>query len=63
VKNDFGTAYTKEFKIEVIRLLEVGDKPEAQIARGLGVRRNMLYKWQDQLSTKAENALKVPAVS
>ncbi len=46
------TTYTKEFKLEAIRLLEAGDKPGTQIARELGIRRNMLYKWQDQLSNK-----------
>jgi transposase-like protein len=52
------TTYTKEFKLEAIRLLEAGDKPGTQIARELGIRRNMLYKWQDQLSTKGEDAFK-----
>jgi transposase-like protein len=46
------TTYTKEFKLEAIRLLEAGDKPGTQIVKELGIRRNMLYKWQDQLSTK-----------
>jgi transposase len=52
------TTYTKEFKLEAIRLLEAGDKPGTQIARELGLRRNMLYKRQDQLSTKGEDAFK-----
>jgi transposase-like protein len=38
------TTYTKEFKLEAIRLLEAGDKLGIKIARKLGVRRNMLYK-------------------
>ena len=50
------TTYTKEFKLEAIKLLEAGDKPGAQIARELGVRRNMLYKWQEQLSSKGDSA-------
>jgi len=33
------TTYTKEFKLEAIRLLEAGDKPGTQIARELGIRR------------------------
>ena len=39
--------YTKEFKLEAVRLLESSDKPGADIARELGIRRNMLYKWQE----------------
>lgn len=42
-------SYTKEFKLEAVRLLEHGDKPAADLARELGLRRNQLYKWQAQL--------------
>ena len=51
-------SYTKEFKLEAIRLLESGEKPGADIARELGIRRNMLYKWQQQLNVKAGEAFK-----
>jgi len=50
--------YTKEFKIEAVRLLESGEKPGADLARELGVRRNLLYKWQEQLSSKGDDAFK-----
>ena len=39
---------TKEFKLEAIRLLESSDKTGTEIARELGLRRNMLYKWLDE---------------
>mgnify|MGYP001582580063 CR=1 FL=1 len=42
-------SFAKEFKLEAVRLLECGDKPAAEIARELGIRRNKLYKWQEQL--------------
>ena len=48
--------FSKEFKQEAVRLLETTDKPAADLARELGVRRNQLYKWQEQLSTKGEDA-------
>ena len=38
--------FTKEFKLEALRLMEESGKPAAEIARELGVRRNQLYKWQ-----------------
>ncbi len=41
--------YTKEFKLEAIKLMETSDKPAADIARELGLRRNQLYKWKEQL--------------
>jgi transposase len=48
--------YTKEFKLEAVRLLEAGDKPAAELARELGVQRNQLYKWQEQLAEQQEAA-------
>lgn len=38
-----------EFKQEVVRLMEESDRPAAEIAMELGVRRNQLYKWNEQL--------------
>lgn len=46
--------FTKEFKLEAVRLLERGDKPAADLARELGIRRNQLYKWKEQLQAKGE---------
>jgi len=37
--------YTKEFKIEAVRLLELGHTPASDLARELGVRKNVRYKW------------------
>jgi len=41
--------YTKEFKLEAIRLMEASDKPAAQVARELGLRRDQLYKWKEPM--------------
>ncbi len=46
--------YTKEFKLEAVRLLELGQKPATQLAMELGVARNQLYKWQEQLKKNGE---------
>lgn len=50
--------FTKEFKLEAIRLLETSDKKGTEIARELGIRRNLLYKWQDEYNSKGANAFK-----
>jgi transposase len=42
-------SFTKEFKLEAVRLLERGNKSAADLARELGIKRNQLYKWQEQL--------------
>jgi transposase len=41
--------YDQQFKLEAVRLLELEQKPAAQLALELGVARNQLYKWQAQL--------------
>ena len=46
--------FTREFKLEAVRLLESSGNPAAELARELGVRRNQLYKWQEQLSAKGK---------
>ncbi len=48
--------YTREFKLEAVKLLEQGSKPPADLARELGIRRNLLYKWQAQLQGKGKDA-------
>jgi transposase-like protein len=48
--------FTKEFKLEAIRLVEHSGKSGTELARQLGVRRNQLYKWQSELRGRAERA-------
>jgi transposase len=48
--------YSKEFKLEAIRLAEKADKPITELARELGIRVNQIYKWKQQLSDKREDA-------
>ncbi len=45
--------YTREFKLEAIRLAEVGDKTASQVARELGLRVNQIWKWKQQLEREA----------
>ncbi len=48
--------YTKEFKVEAIRLADESDKPVTQVARELGLRVNQIYKWRKQLELKQDGA-------
>lgn len=48
--------YTKEFKLEALRLMEQSDRPASAIAMQLGIRRNQLYKWKEQMEKKGEVA-------
>jgi transposase len=48
--------YTREFKIEAVRLMRESDRPTSAIAVELGIRRNQLYKWAEQLEKKNSEA-------
>jgi transposase len=48
--------YSKEFKVEAIRLADESDKPVTQVARELGLRVNQIYKWRKQLEVKQDDA-------
>jgi transposase len=50
------TVFTREFKLEAVRLLEEGKKPAAELARELGLRRNQLYKWKEQTDAHGSTA-------
>ena len=47
--------FSKQFKLEALRLLEHSDKSGADLARELGVRRNQLNKWRRELQLHGED--------
>jgi transposase len=48
--------YTREFKLEAVRLSESSEKTVAQIARDLGVPERVLYRWRHELREQREQA-------
>jgi len=46
--------YTKEVKLEALRLMAESDRPASEIAMKLGIRRNQLYKWKEQMTKKGD---------
>ena len=52
--------FSGEFKREAVRLLETSQRPPADLARELGVRRNQLYKWKEQLGKRGVKAFGGP---
>ena len=48
--------YTREFKIEAIRLCEEDERPVSEVARQLGISPNNLYKWRTQFGEDGEEA-------
>jgi transposase len=50
--------FSREFKLEAVRLAALGERPKAQIARELGIRVNQLRKWR--LDFEAEEQMGAP---
>lgn len=48
--------YTREFKIEAVRLADTGGTSVAQVARDLGINENTLHKWRQHARRDAEQA-------
>src|SRR5438105_15775976 len=48
--------FTKEFKLDALRMRKSSGRPAAAVARELGLRRNHLYKWQHELETQGEGS-------
>lgn len=48
--------FSREFKFEALKRLEAGGKPATQLAMELGIRRNVLLRWREELRTEGERA-------
>jgi transposase len=48
--------YTREYKLEAIRLWQTTDKSARQVEDDLGIARGLLYRWKGQLKDKGEDA-------
>ena len=48
--------YTKEFKLEAVRLLEAGDRTGKQIEQDLGIGSGLVYRWRKELEASGQRA-------
>lgn len=48
--------FSAEFKREAVRLMASSEKLPADLARELGIPRNRLYKWKEQLEKRGADA-------
>ena len=49
--------YSREFKIEAVRMVTQLGQPVSEVARDLGVGRGMLTKWRKQLQEQGVNGV------
>lgn len=50
--------HSKEFKLEAIRMMDEQSRPIAEIARELGIKREILYRWRDDHRKKGDGAFR-----
>lgn len=55
--------YTREFKLEAVRLAGLGDKTKAKVARELGIRVNMLRQWRLDFEEEERNGTLRPELA
>jgi transposase len=48
--------FTREFKVEAVRLVQSSKKSQTQIARDLGIADSTLHHWCKQLASQGERA-------
>jgi transposase len=48
--------YTREFKLEAVRLLETSGKSAAEIERDLGIGKGNLWRWKRKFAADGEQA-------
>jgi len=48
--------YTKEFKLEAVRMLEAGEKSGHEIEKDLGIGSGQVYRWRKELEAAGERA-------
>ncbi len=49
-------SYTREFKVEAVRLVTEQGRSVAEAARSLGIRDNLLRNWEQALEAEGEQA-------
>lgn len=48
--------FTREFKLETVELLLRGNKSAVEIARNMGIRVELLYRWKNEYLNNAEHS-------
>lgn len=46
--------YTREFKLQAVQRVLEGERPAAEVARELGIKPNLLYRWKAEYLASSE---------
>ena len=49
-------SYSREFKLEAVRLSHESDRTVAEVASELGISKSSLFRWRDELADDPEQA-------
>jgi transposase len=52
--------FTREFKVEAVELVLRGDKTAVELARNLGIRVELLYRWKNEYVSHRADAFPGP---
>ena len=52
--------FTREFKVEAVELVLRGDKTAVEVARNLGIRVELLYRWKNEYLSHQADAFPGP---
>jgi transposase len=52
--------YSKEFKMEAIRLYENGERSVTEVERDLGITQGLLWKWREELEKQPKKGEAFP---
>lgn len=60
--DDKGTRrqFTREFKVEAVEMVLQGDKKATDVARNLGIRVELLYRWKNEYMSNHEHSFPGP---
>ena len=48
--------FDAQFKLDAVRLMDASDRSPRDVAKDLGIRHEMLYRWKRELSSDPPNA-------
>lgn len=52
--------YSKEFKMEAVRMYETGERSMSEVERGLGIPKGLLWRWNQEIKQQVQKGEAFP---